>query len=68
MAWTPIPKHPNREYNTTPADPGGARRALWLLQSGGIRSWHGYKVYVETRVIGTTRSTGEISKTYWDSK
>lgn len=71
MAWVTIPNNPLWEYDNAPANPGvdSPYYELWTKQSGGIRNWHGYEVYVKCRKVGTTVDTqGEISKTFWDAQ
>ena len=71
MAWVTIPNNPEWEYDNAPADPGvnSPYRALWLLQTNGIRTFRGYETYVKCRLVGTTVDTmGEISKSYWDTR
>ena len=76
MAWQPIPNNPNWEYNDNPPDPGAGSplRALWLLQTAGIRTRGSgattHQVYTQVRRVGDAvdANRGELSKTYWDSR
>ena len=72
MAWTNIPNNPNWQYDNAPPDPGAnsPERALWLKQTGGIRTHRGtHEVYTRVRKVGDPdESRGEMSKTYWDAR
>lgn len=71
MAWVTIPNNPKWEYDNAPPDPGVSSpyRELWLLSTDGVRTWHGFEIYVKCRLVGSTVDTmGEISKTYWDNQ
>lgn len=75
MAWQSITNNPDWEYNDNPPDPGAGSplRALWLKQTGGIRtvgSGSGaYEIYTQVRKVGDGDSAdrGELSKTFWDN-
>ena len=75
MAWVAVPNNPQWEYNNSPSDPGvgSPHRALWLIQTNGVRTFGSgsgaHQVYTEVRKVGdTTRTRGELSKTFWDSR
>ena len=71
MAWVNITNLTGWQYNNSPSDPGASSpyRALWLKQTSGIRTDGTHQVYTEVRKsTDTSRTRGEISKTYWDAR
>jgi len=70
MTWQNIPNNPHWQYDDNPPDPGAGspQRALWLKQTGGIRTHGNHEVYTRVRKVGDGDvSRGELSKTYWDN-
>ena len=65
--WNTVPNSDQWEWDSDPVDPGGAQSWQFDKAEGGIRlNPDGTEVYISCRntVLG---STGELSKTFWES-